>query len=180
MNYQSEERNFSAHPLALVAAAFAAGVLITISVYGRLWLTVIVAAGATVCSLLALLTGRHRLATMSLMIATGFLGGSLANLERERIPPNQLKRLIDTGQITIGSPVEITGVLIREPEPAPDRIYLHLQAESALARGLERKTAGVVILLVPSNGTNSAALEASTQRRPSIGRSTGTTTVTST
>src|SRR6185436_2189216 len=75
----------------------------------------------------------------------------------KKIPANQLRRLVDEGSVAVGEPVEITGVLEREPEIAPDRFYLQLRVEEIRSREVgasaaERDVSGVIMLLalVPS------------------------------
>src|SRR5437762_2481051 len=53
------------------------------------------------------------------------------------------------GQLVAGEPVEITGVLEREPEIAPERLYLQFRLETIRPRGVEQNSSGVVLLLAP-------------------------------
>ena len=77
------------------------------------------------------------------------------------VPANQIKRLINEGAVSVGEPVELTGVLERDPEVAPERLYLQLKVERIRARAdkqtsadktaqsesVEREASGVVMLL---------------------------------
>lgn len=100
---------------------------------------------------------RRRLASVLVMLAMLFLGATLASIEKNRIPANQLRALIEKGSVVVGEPVELTGVLERDPEIAPDRLYLELRLERIRSRSTEATTAtsrvddreasGVVMLL---------------------------------
>jgi len=53
----------------------------------------------------------------------------------------------DAGLLTYGDPVEVTGVLQGQPEPAPDSFYLTVRVESMSFKGDEREACGTLILL---------------------------------
>lgn len=55
--------------------------------------------------------------------------------------------MLDTGELASGEPVELTGVLERQPEFAPASFYLTLQAEQLRSKGVERSVSGAVVLL---------------------------------
>src|SRR6185503_10066496 len=121
-------------------------------------LTSLISAGVftTLIAVLALAKRRHGLATVVVTVGMFVLGATLASIDK-KIPANQLRRLLDNGTVKVGEPVEITGVLEREPEVAADRFYLQLSLEKIRARGVdgsaaEREVSGVVTLLavVPS------------------------------
>ncbi len=137
-------------PLFQLAVAFSGGVLVsTYFVVSIRWLI----AAAVVLSLVALftlVTNRKRvLATIMVMLAFSCTGASVATIENSPASLNQLKRLIETRTIRVGEPVELTGVLERDPEIAPERLYLQLRVHKIRSRdGSDQETRGLVMLLV--------------------------------
>ncbi len=55
--------------------------------------------------------------------------------------------MYDLGLITFGEPVEVTGILSGQPEPAPDSFYLTIRVESISFKGTDRNASGTVMLL---------------------------------
>jgi competence protein ComEC len=96
------------------------------------------------------------LATILVMLAALMLGWIFAAVERNRVPTNQLKRLLNEGTVAVGEPVEITGVLEREPEVAPERLYLFLGVETVRSRGVDRVASGELVLLAPVSSASIA------------------------
>jgi competence protein ComEC len=152
----SQSHPCAQYPLLQLALAFACGILVShyqaIS-FGR-WTSA--AALATIAAGMALVGRRLSIATIFATAAALLVGSTLASIDR-KVPANQLRRLLDNGSIAIGGPVEITGVLEREPEIAPDRLYLQLRVEKIRSREVggsaaERDVSGVITLLavVPS------------------------------
>ncbi|MGI9067890.1 MAG: ComEC/Rec2 family competence protein [Pyrinomonadaceae bacterium] len=162
----------AAHPLALLAVPFALGIL------GGPYLAIpisipISSAGLSTLFAVAALLRRQMNLTVALGIsAMLFLGPTLASIEKDNVPNNQLKRLLTErttaqgsaddgtiavgtggeGTIGVGEPVEITGVLEREPEVAPERLYLFLRVEKLRLKSIEREVSGEVVLLAPVSG----------------------------
>jgi competence protein ComEC len=161
---------FAAHPLAQLAAAFAIGILGAQYSPVSLSFVIIVVACTTLLAVVALVISTRSVIkklsvpTVLITVAVLFLGATLASIERFAVPANQIKRLINEGTLVVGEPVELTGVLEREPELAPQRLYLQLrvqkirfraikgQVETAQSESVERDAAGVVMLLaaIPS------------------------------
>jgi competence protein ComEC len=148
----SKAHPFAAHPLPQLAAAFAFGIIAGMGLIVEpvilIGLTAIAVLGATI----ALLRRELRLATLLVMIATFFAGASLAAIEKNKVPVNQLKRLMNEGAIAVGEPVEVTGVLERDPEMAPERLYLNLRVERIRFRTSDRNASGSVMLMAPIPG----------------------------
>jgi competence protein ComEC len=140
-------RRFSAQPLAALAVAFVLGILG--SSYTALPITLVVIFGlfTTLVAIMAVRLNRMRLASTFAILATLFAGASLASIEKNRIPTNQLKRMISEGVVAAGEPVELTGVLERDPEIAPQRLYLEVRVKSIRYRSIEREASGVVMFL---------------------------------
>lgn len=55
--------------------------------------------------------------------------------------------MYDDGVLTYGEPVELTGVISGQPEPAPDSFYLTLEVERISFKGAVRDACGTVLLL---------------------------------
>lgn len=60
-----------------------------------------------------------------------------------------LRRVYEEGRVVSGDPVELTGVVERAPEFAPDGFYLSLRVERLRARGKESAASGGVELFAP-------------------------------
>lgn len=176
MSDRSSAVAVAAYPLALLASAFALGILAPTflsnsslfstrsmgsSQSNSLWLSIFGGALVSASSVAALLKNKLRLATSLVLFAAVFLGSALAIVEKANIPHDQLKRLLDEGTIKTGEPVELKGVLEQEPELAPERLFLRLRVRQVRAGNNERQIAGVVMLLarvVP--GSNDKEFEA--------------------
>jgi len=91
-------------------------------------------------------------ATLLVTVATLFLGSSLAAIDKNKVPANQLKHLLAEGTIAVGAPVELTGMLERDPEVAPERLYLFLRVQRLRSNQTERDVSGEVLLLAPVSG----------------------------
>ncbi|MEP6911150.1 MAG: ComEC/Rec2 family competence protein [bacterium] len=149
MQHRTNTQLFAAYPLALLAAAFALGILGALLSGIPLPPVISIAALTTLLAVIALLRRKMQVAKVSVVLAMLFVGFSLAAIEKNRVPPNQLKRLIEQGAIHVSEPVEITGVLQSDPEAAPERLYLNLRVEFIRVREVQREASGVVVLLAP-------------------------------
>jgi competence protein ComEC len=149
-------QHLAAHPLAQLGAAFGLGILGVSYFAVPLTLIFLLGAIATLTAFAALLADRTAAAVMFVTLAMLFLGATLASIEKDRIPANQLRRLINEGVVAVGEPVELTGVLERDPEIAPQRLYLELRVESIRSRSIDREASGVVILLAGVPGKSIA------------------------
>jgi competence protein ComEC len=147
------EQAFAAHPLAQLAAAFALGILSAPFLAVPLSLFVSLAALTTVLAATALLWQKSmKTATLFVTVATLFLGSSLAAIDKVRVPANQLKLLLGEGTIVVGEPVELTGLLERDPEVAPERLYLFLRVQRLRFNQTELDVSGEVLLFAPVSG----------------------------
>ena len=152
MRVAAHHNSFSPHPLALLSAALAAGILIAHCFSIPLAVLLI---GAAITSVPATWSVPKQKGSASLLVMSSVLmltliaGATLATLERQSTRANQIKRLLDAGVIAAGDPVEITGVLDQAPELAPESFYLTLRVEKLRFRNIERSASGVVELLTP-------------------------------
>ncbi|MFN2491349.1 MAG: ComEC/Rec2 family competence protein [Pyrinomonadaceae bacterium] len=153
MPAHTDAQRFAAYPLSELAAAFAVGVVCERCIALPTLFPVSIAALTTLFAIVLL---KHRgLATVFVIVAVFFLGSALAALEKYEVPANQLSRLITEGRIGVGEPIELTGVLVREPEHARDRLYIFMRVKALIFKGTERKVEGEVMLLAPLVGKSS-------------------------
>ncbi len=139
-NDEPGPQSFAAQPLAQLAAAFASGVLAEMYfVIPLVWLIVFGVAATLGAGVILVKHCKARrrdnertlnAATVLVTMTALLLGWSLAAVARTGAPADQLKRLLNEGTPAVGEPVEITGVLERDPEVAPARLYLFLRVES--------------------------------------------------
>jgi competence protein ComEC len=140
--------SFAPHPLALLAAALAVGILIAHFLSIPLPVLVVSAAGASLLVIWTVHEGRTAAASVFIILTTLLAGATLEMIER-RAAPHGIKRLLDEGVIASGDPVELTGVLERPPETAPESFYLILRVERLRFKNVEQDASGVVELMAP-------------------------------
>src|SRR2546426_4168247 len=121
--------SFAPHPLALLAAALAAGILTAHFFSIPAAVLLCCAAGAALLVVWSLHKRNTALATLFIVITTLLGGAVLETIARRSAPADQLKRLLDDGVIAAGDTVELTGVMERPPEFAPESFYLTLRLE---------------------------------------------------
>ncbi len=144
------QSRFSPCPLLVLAAALSAGILLGhYTLQSKSLLVLSLAGGAGVALLLIALWSKGCLRSASIFTVVAFFstGMILSMIEYGPIAPNRISRLYDEGLFTYGEPVEITGVVQGQPEPAPDSFYLTIRVERISLRGSERDARGTVILL---------------------------------
>ena len=150
--------NFSAYPLAALAAAFAAGVLLArLSDAPHapcLALTAFVSASA----ILATVKKRNAVASLLVALAFACAGAALSSLETKGARgASRLRSFYERGPIAPGDPVEVTGVVERAPELAPDGLLLTLRVEAVRYKSVETSCAGRVELYAPFASAREAA-----------------------
>jgi competence protein ComEC len=157
MSTPSHRRNFVEYPLAALAAAFAFGVLLSSLTSASLKLCLTLAALASVSAIISTLK-RHASASYFVLLALAFAGASLASIEaRDARTDSRLRTLYERGLIEPGEPVELTGVLERAPEYAPDGLLFDVRVERVRARSVERECVGRVEFFAPVADARSAA-----------------------
>ena len=140
---------FTPYPLALLAAAFAVGVLAAhlISISPML---LICCAVLSFSFVIGSLSSRHNYNPSIMVVLVAVISGStLATVERRNASGDRIKQLFEAGRIADGDPVEVTGVMDGPPETAPDGLYLQLRVEQIRIRNDERNASGVVEFLAP-------------------------------
>ncbi|HWT03148.1 MAG TPA: ComEC/Rec2 family competence protein [Pyrinomonadaceae bacterium] len=138
-----------AHPLAVLAASFALGVLGARFAAPPLGLVLTFAAACTLLAVHCFVRRREPAASLLLVLAFCNAGAALVVLEKRTVAAGRVGEFYVGGAIRSGEPVEVTGALERQPEPAPDGFYLVLKIERLRFKGVEREAAGRVMLFAP-------------------------------
>ncbi|HEX7958027.1 MAG TPA: DUF4131 domain-containing protein, partial [Pyrinomonadaceae bacterium] len=150
-------QDFSAYPLVTLAAAFAAGVLLARAASLPHAPCVAAAALASASALLAFLKKMDAAAARIGVLAFACAGASLFSLEAKAArAETRLRSFYERGEIEPGEPVELTGVLEREPELAPGGLHLALRAEAVRHKSAESACVGRVELFAPVRDRASA------------------------
>ena len=167
MDASSQRTDFNAYPLAALAAAFAAGVLLARVTGATPAPCVALAALTALVALAAALKKRDSAAAFIVLLAFAGAGASLSSLEAEAARTGvRLRGLYERGLIAPGEPVELTGVVERLPESTPGGLLFALRVETVRHRSIERACAGRVELFAPvRDGREAAAYEALELRR---------------
>src|SRR5947209_2779961 len=151
MSAVSHRPSFSAHPLVALAASFAAGVLLARLAQPPLVACLTVTALATASAAFAFLKKKYARATLLVVAAFACAGALLASAgERSEDAGTRLRTLYERGMVAPGEPVELTGVLERAPEIAPDGLLLPMRVESLRYKEDERACSGRVELFAPA------------------------------
>ena len=140
--------SFNPHPLALLGAAFACGVLL--ARFTQLTIVIFIACGM-ICSALAVVALARARLVASAFVCAAFVcvGGGLAVVEREGVPKDRVRRFYEEGRLVSGDVVELTGVVGRAPEVAPDGFYVEVGVEAIRHGGKEHGASGAVELFAP-------------------------------
>ncbi|HZH29221.1 MAG TPA: ComEC/Rec2 family competence protein [Pyrinomonadaceae bacterium] len=142
--------SFNPHPLALLSASFAAGILLARLASPPLFITLLLSALAMLAALVAFRRRRAVTATVFVVLAFASVGASLGRVsERRDASVASVRSLYEEGRVASGDPVELTGVVERAPEIAPDGFYLALGVERLRAHGAEQSVTGAVELFAP-------------------------------
>src|SRR5436853_2201995 len=142
---------FAQSPLLVLAAAIAVGVFLGHYLAPKSQSVLIVSRAASIgfAMLSIWLVRRRRLAPASVILVGTFLltGLNLSLIENRSVALNRISRTYEQGTITAGEPVELTGIIDGQPEPAPQSFYLKLRAERIRSKGIKRDASGTVLLL---------------------------------
>lgn len=140
---------FFRYPLVLLSSSIAAGILSTRFIGPAPWRALLAGIFLSLFALLALRGGRNGVSTIAVLLASFVGGAALASTEKLPGYKDGVQNLFEREVLTSGQPVEITGVLIRPPEPAPAGFYLRLRLEKAFLKGSEIDLNGKVHLFAP-------------------------------
>ena len=144
------QSRFAQFPLLLLAMATAAGIFAghyysprPRSIIGLSILSIALA------YLSIWLTTKRRMtaATVTMIVTFAVTGSILSFVEARGFAVDRVSRMYEEGVITTEEPLELTGTIVGQPEPAPESFYLTLQAERIRLRAVEHKASGTVLLL---------------------------------
>src|SRR5436190_21438200 len=119
---------FNRYPMLWLAISFAAGILLNAGAHPDLTITIVFCA---IFGLSAFILRRSSFAT-GLMLAAFIFAGAAAAMIESHISPSRVSILYDSGRIHSGDPVEVEGVLLGQPEPSIDGIFLKLASEKIM------------------------------------------------
>jgi competence protein ComEC len=135
-------------PFLYLAAALTTGILLDRWLAAPRWLIALPAMIAVAFAVRFVVVKKATRATLALLVAVMLLGAWLSLEERGPVAATRLKLMFEVGLITADDPVELTGVLIAPPEPAPDGFFLDVEAESLRARNVTMNASGVARLFI--------------------------------
>ncbi len=166
MSTASDKPDFSAYPLASLAAAFASGVLLARVSGAGPAPCVGLAALVTLAALLASWKKRDGVAAPLVLLAFACAGAALSSLEtRASRAETRLRSFYERGLIASGAPIELTGVIERAPESAPGGLMLALRVEAVRHKSEESLCAGRVELFAPVRDVGAASAYESLELR---------------
>ena len=133
------------YPLAMLAAAFAAGIFVS----GRIDLDIRLAALPTITFALLALLLRNSLYSTIFVLAGFFALGCFSSIEETHsISPDRVRSLIDAGSIPNGAPVEIEGDLISPPEHTAEGYTITVAAQRISFKNKNKSASGRVKIYV--------------------------------
>lgn len=128
----SKKSNLAIYPLLWLSICFAAGILSAnlTSINRTIYLIICV-----ISAFFSMLFIKQKFAVVLLSVAFISVGGLFFTIEKQSVSANRLKILYDTNQIMSGDPIEIEGVLQREPELSVGGIFILIKAKKAIYKG---------------------------------------------
>ncbi|MBK9215353.1 MAG: ComEC/Rec2 family competence protein [Chloracidobacterium sp.] len=139
-------RPFNREPLVAIAAAFAAGIVAAKFTSAGVSVSLVV---TLILGLTGFATRKHAISTAFVLLAFVAAGAFSFEIEQKRDKAaDRIRTIYDSGQIASGMPVEVEGVLARQPEATLDGRFLTLQSERLVYRGAERAVTGAVRVFV--------------------------------
>ncbi|MGZ5484105.1 MAG: ComEC/Rec2 family competence protein, partial [Pyrinomonadaceae bacterium] len=145
---------FTSSPLLILAVSISAGIFAAShSPLSRSALMFSVSVGLTLSALTVVFRSRMKLRAASLCLVAAFFCTGIVLVQSSDRPPaaNRISMMYDQGAIGPGDPVEVVGVVIGEPEPAPHSFYLTMRVERVAIKGSERDASGTVLLLAQAS-----------------------------
>jgi competence protein ComEC len=141
---------FVSAPLLRLTAALCGGIIVqhyfTLSTRSFAIVLAVALAASVIC-LASLKRGKLVASTLFLFIAFFCIGIVLVRSTDRPPAANRISTMYDEGAIAPGDPVEIVGVVVGEPEPAPRSFYLTLRVERVAFKASERDASGTLLLL---------------------------------
>lgn len=144
-------------PFLFLMASLASGIVADRRVEPGVSILLTLAAASAATSINFILRKKATPATIALLVSFAAAGALLSFAERNGVEQTRLKRLLDAQVFTANDPVELTGTLVRPPEPAPQGYYLDLDAESVRVRGQSVRASGRARLVISLDDEQAAA-----------------------
>jgi competence protein ComEC len=140
---KTSSTNFTLYPLAWLSICFACGILLEklLAAPWQIYLAV-----CFISAVLAFVFIKQKSGVALLLLAFTAVGALCFQIEKKSVAPHRLRNLYDNRIFISGEPVQLTGILRSEPEPAVGGFFLELKTESAVYKGTERKVSGTVRL----------------------------------
>ncbi len=142
---------FAPSPLAVLAVAISTGIALAhyfaLGSKSVLLVALVVGVSLTFLSIAFFLRNKTTIAACLLIGAFLFAGMVLSLIANRPAASDRISRMYDEGLFAYGEPVELTGIVSGQPEPAPDSFYLTLQTETISFKGAVRAAFGTVLLL---------------------------------
>lgn len=136
---------FSPQPLLWLAASFGTGICISSIIFANFKLLFILSGLSASAVAYFCRRNQFKVATLILLFCFFCAGVAAGSSERgSRSGPQSIRQLYDSGTLSANDPVEVSGLIVREPEPAPDGSYLTLNIEKIEIRGTETKAQGTI------------------------------------
>ncbi len=143
---KNSDGRLTLYPLLYLAICFAIGIFLA-SLIGGSWIAYLFA--ALVLSSVALIYRETKYTTLFVLAAFISIGGFYFVIHNAAQPKNSIKVIYESGVINSGDPVEVEGILSREPEPSIDGYFLLLMAEKIVYKGKPLSISGGIRLFVP-------------------------------
>jgi competence protein ComEC len=149
---------FAPSPLIGLAVALGGGILAShlLNLQSEALFYVDAALGLLLTALALLFALRNKMAAATGSVVAAFFcaGFVLLQIDHRPLALNRITQLVETGLIGQNDPVEITGTVEGQPEPAPESFYLTLRAERIAIRGVERDATGTISLFAREPDSN--------------------------
>lgn len=144
---------FTSSPLFVLAVAVSVGILAGRHIpFSSKSILIVMVLVSVLFSIALVCRRRLSSATVALILAFVCTGVALAPVANQTMSPHRISRMLDEGVVNSGDPVELTGVVQGEPEPAPQSFYLTIKAERINSKGTDHEASGTLLLLarIPS------------------------------
>ena len=146
MTNNPHNRLFSHHPLFQLSLAYMAGVVTASFVSTPSFVGIAMCAMSSLLVLVSFVKCKYQCAGCLLLSSLFFAGLALSAIEKQSLPQNSLKQLLETGCIDDRQSVLLTGVLEQPPEWSRERVYLVLRLEEISSEAFEGRVNGSVTL----------------------------------
>src|SRR5215470_10001800 len=146
MTNNPHNRLFSHHPLFQLSLAYVGGVVTANFVSTPSFVGIAMCATSSLLALVSFVKHKYQCAGALLLSSLFFAGLALSFFEKQSLPQNSLKQLLETGCIDDRQSVLLTGVLEQPPEWSRERVYLVLRLEEIASQTFEGRVNGFVAL----------------------------------